>query len=77
MAAASKGTTIPEDLVKSDDPNFRPSAAVSCCPGRLDLLHSIGAKQLIGHLQHHIRDPNRDHRRMAASIASPTKAVHY
>lgn len=53
-----KGETL-EDLVKSDDPNFRPSA-VSCAPdGSIYFLD--WSKQLIGHLQHHIRDPNRDH----------------
>ncbi|MFN0021101.1 MAG: PVC-type heme-binding CxxCH protein [Pirellulaceae bacterium] len=54
-----KGETLSEDLVKSDDPNFRPSA-VSCAPdGSIYFLD--WSKQLIGHLQHHIRDPNRDH----------------
>ncbi len=53
-----KGETREEDLVKSDDPNFRPSA-VSCAPdGSIYFLD--WSKQLIGHLQHHIRDPNRD-----------------
>ncbi len=52
-----KGETM-EDLVKSDDPNFRPSA-VGCAPdGSIYFLD--WSKQLIGHLQHHIRDPNRD-----------------
>lgn len=53
-----KGETI-EDLVKSDDPNFRPTS-VGCAPdGSIYFLD--WHKQLIGHLQHHIRDPKRDH----------------
>ncbi|HEX5102516.1 MAG TPA: HEAT repeat domain-containing protein, partial [Pirellulaceae bacterium] len=52
-----KGETL-EDLVKSSDPNFRPTA-VSCAPdGSIYFLD--WQQQLIGHLQHHIRDPNRD-----------------
>ena len=52
-----KGESL-EDLVRSDDPNFRPSA-VGCAPdGSIYFLD--WSKQLIGHLQHHIRDPNRD-----------------
>jgi hypothetical protein len=52
-----KGETL-ENLVKSSDPNFRPSA-VGCAPdGSIYFLD--WHKQLIGHLQHHIRDPNRD-----------------
>ncbi|HEX5106036.1 MAG TPA: PVC-type heme-binding CxxCH protein, partial [Pirellulaceae bacterium] len=46
-----KGETL-EDLVKSSDPNFRPSA-VSCAPdGSIYFLD--WQQQLIGHLQHHI-----------------------
>lgn len=53
-----KGETI-EDLIKSDDPNFRP-VAVSVAPdGSIYVLD--WCNQLIGHLQHHIRDPNRGH----------------
>ena len=52
-----KGETI-EDLVKSDDPNFRP-AAVSVAPDG-SIVFLDWAKPLIGHMQHHIRDPNRD-----------------
>jgi glucose/arabinose dehydrogenase len=51
------GQTI-EDLVKSDDPNFRP-VGVSVAPdGSIYFLD--WSKPLIGHMQHHIRDPNRD-----------------
>jgi HEAT repeat protein len=52
-----KGETL-EDLVKSDDPNFRPSAVGVAPDGSIYFLD--WAKPLIGHMQHHIRDPNRD-----------------
>jgi glucose/arabinose dehydrogenase len=52
-----KGETI-EDLVKSDDPNFRPSAVGVAPDG--SIYFTDWAKPLIGHMQHHIRDPNRD-----------------
>ena len=56
--AGLKGVTIPEGLVKSDDPNFRP-VAVSVAPdGSIYFLD--WQKPLIGHMQHHIRDPHRD-----------------
>ncbi|HEY6167484.1 MAG TPA: HEAT repeat domain-containing protein, partial [Verrucomicrobiae bacterium] len=48
-----------EDLVKSTDENFRPSAISVAPDGSLYFLD--WAQQLIGHMQHHIRDPNRDH----------------
>ncbi|HEU0037866.1 MAG TPA: PVC-type heme-binding CxxCH protein, partial [Verrucomicrobiae bacterium] len=51
------GETL-EDLVKSDDPNFRPSAANVAPDG--SIYFADWAKPLIGHMQHHIRDPNRD-----------------
>ena len=53
-----KGETI-EDLVKSDDPNFRPSSVSVAPDGSIYFLD--WSNQLIGHMQHHIRDPNRDH----------------
>ena len=53
-----KGETIPDDLVKSDDPNFRPSAMGVAPDGSLYFLD--WHKPLIGHMQHHMRDPNRD-----------------
>ena len=56
--SALKGETI-EDLVKSDDPNFRPSAVSVAPDGSIYFLD--WSNQLIGHMQHHIRDPNRDH----------------
>jgi len=52
-----KGESI-EDLVKSDDPNFRPSGVGVAPDGSIYFLD--WAKPLIGHMQHHIRDPNRD-----------------
>ncbi len=55
-----KGETI-EDLVKGDNdkiPNFRPSA-VSVAPDG-SIYFCDWAKELIGHMQHHIRDPHRD-----------------
>src|SRR4029077_11830339 len=55
--AGLKGETI-QELVKSDDPNFRP-VAVSVAPdGSIYFLD--WQKPLIGHMQHHIRDPHRD-----------------
>jgi len=53
-----KGETI-EDLVKSDDPNFRPVAVAVAPDGSVYFLD--WSNQIIGHLQHHIRDPLRDH----------------
>lgn len=53
-----KGETI-EDLVKSDDPNFRPSQVKVAPDG--SIYFADWSNQLIGHLQHHLRDPNRDH----------------
>ncbi len=53
-----QGETLPEDLVKSDDPNFRPSCVAVAPDG--SIYFADWAKPLIGHLQHHIRDPNRD-----------------
>jgi len=47
------------DFVKSDDPNFRPVAVGVAPDGSVYFLD--WSNQLIGHMQHHIRDPNRDH----------------
>ena len=55
-----KGTTL-EDLVKGDNekiPNFRPIAGEVAPDGSFYFMD--WAKPLIGHMQHHIRDPNRD-----------------
>lgn len=56
--AGLKGETL-EDLVKSDDPNFRPVAVGVAPDGSVYFLD--WSNQLIGHMQHHIRDPHRDH----------------
>ena len=56
--AGWKGETI-EDLVKSDDPNFRPSQVKVAPDG--SIFFCDWSNQLIGHMQHHLRDPNRDH----------------
>jgi hypothetical protein len=52
------GTEL-EPIVTSEDPNFRPSDAEIAPDGSLYFLDWQNA--IIGHLQHHIRDPNRDH----------------
>jgi glucose/arabinose dehydrogenase len=52
------GETL-EDLVKSDDPNFRPTAVDVAPDGSVYFLD--WSNQIIGHMQHHIRDPYRDH----------------
>ncbi|MDB6123350.1 MAG: putative rane-bound dehydrogenase [Pedosphaera sp.] len=53
-----KGETL-ENLISSSDPNFRPSA-VSIGPDGA-IYFCDWQKPLIGHMQHHLRDPNRDH----------------
>ena len=53
-----KGETL-EQLVSSDDKNFRPSSVNVGPDGALYFLDWSNA--IIGHLQHHLRDPNRDH----------------
>jgi azurin/glucose/arabinose dehydrogenase len=56
-----KGETL-ENLVAADlakAPNFRPSGITVAPDGSLYLMD--WAQMLIGHLQHHLRDPNRDH----------------
>ena len=47
-----------EGLVSSSDPNFRPSAVGVAPDG--SVYFCDWAKELIGHMQHHIRDPHRD-----------------
>jgi hypothetical protein len=61
--AGLKGVTIggnahPQGLVQSSDSNFRPSAVTVAPDGSIYFLD--WSKPLIGHMQHHIRDPNRD-----------------
>jgi len=48
-----------EPLVVSQDPNFRPVAADVAPDGSVYFLD--WHNPIIGHMQHHIRDPNRDH----------------
>ena len=58
--AGLKGTSV-EDLIKGNNdmiPNFRPIAVAIAPDG--SLYFCDWAKELIGHMQHHIRDPNRD-----------------
>jgi len=56
--AAGKDVEKIEGLVSSDDPNFRPSAVCVAPDG--SIYFADWAKPLIGHMQHHIRDPHRD-----------------
>ena len=56
--AGLKGETL-ENLVQSSDPNFRPVAVGVAPDGSVYFLD--WSNQLIGHMQHHIRDPHRDH----------------
>ena len=56
-----KGETI-ENLITADiakAPNFRPSGITVAPDGSLYFMD--WSQMLIGHLQHHLRDPNRDH----------------
>ncbi len=56
-----KGETL-DNLVATDiakNPNFRPSGITVAPDGSLYFMD--WSQMLIGHLQHHLRDPNRDH----------------
>ena len=56
-----KGETL-EHLITTDiakNPNFRPSGITVAPDGSLYFMD--WSQMLIGHLQHHLRDPNRDH----------------
>jgi len=50
---------LQEHLVSSSDPNFRP-VAVNIGPDGA-IYFADWHKPLIGHMQHHLRDPNREH----------------
>ena len=52
------GTPTP-DFLRSDDPDFRPTSAVFGADGALYI--SDWQNTIIGHMQHNIRDPKRDH----------------
>ncbi len=52
------GASLP-DLISSTDLNFRPIHITTGPDGALYILD--WHQPLIGHMQHHIRDPNRDH----------------
>src|SRR5207245_11666845 len=48
-----------EPLVQSDDPNFRPADIKIGPDGAVYFLE--WQNTIIGHMQHHLRDPSRDH----------------
>ena len=52
-----KGETL-ENLLTSDDKNFRPTGVSVAPDGSLYIMDWSNA--IIGHMQHHLRDPNRD-----------------
>ena len=56
---ASFAGTEEEYIVKSADPNFRPSDLKIGPDGALYFID--WHNPIIGHMQHHLRDPNRDH----------------
>ena len=54
------GETLEPPLVQSDDPNFRPTGVDVAPDGSVYFID--WQNPIIGHMQHHLRDPNRDHR---------------
>jgi glucose/arabinose dehydrogenase/lysophospholipase L1-like esterase len=57
-AAGFEGKEV-EPFVRSDDPNFRPVDLKVAPDGSVYFLE--WQNPIIGHLQHHLRDPSRDH----------------
>lgn len=55
---ASFGATEVEPIIFSSDPNFRPTDLETAPDG--SLYFSDWQNPIIGHMQHHLRDPNRD-----------------
>src|SRR4029078_9093002 len=53
-----KGETK-EDLISSSHPNFRPICISTGPDGAI--YFADWHNPIIGHMQHHLRDPNRDH----------------
>lgn len=53
-----RGETL-EHLIESSDPNFRPIAIATGPDGAI--YFADWHQAIIGHMQHHLRDPNRDH----------------
>ncbi len=53
-----KGETL-ENLISSSDPNFRPIAISTGPDGAI--YFADWHQSIIGHMQHHLRDPNRGH----------------
>jgi glucose/arabinose dehydrogenase len=75
--SAFVGTEV-EPLVQSDDPNFRPVDIKVGPDGAIYFLE--WQNPIIGHMQHHLRDPSRDHThgriyRITAQNASAAKRL--
>src|SRR5262249_44042746 len=54
----SNGNPVPDSIVSSDDPNFRPSDVKMGPDGAI--YFSDWHNPIIGHMQHNLRDPNRN-----------------